>query len=555
MQNWLLQVRRAVSLVVAIFFFSASPAAWAKSTARPNIILILADDMGFSDLGCYGSEISTPNIDRLAAGGLRFTQFYNTARCCPTRASLMTGLYPHQAGVGHMAEHDGKKLADIGLPGYRGELNEHCVTIAQVLRSAGYHTAMSGKWHVTPVTNDKHNWPLQRGFEKYFGIIHGGASYFDPNNEIVLGNEVIQPDKKNWYLTDEIAKNAMNFLENFSKEKNPFFIYVAFTAPHWPLHALPEDIAKYKNKYGNDWEKFREARYKKQIELGIIDPRWPITPRDVQPSKWNDAKFAEWQGSRMAVFAAQIDRLDQNVGKILAKLKETGAEENTLVFFLSDNGGCAEHLGPGIRGPYVPEKNPSGGPMRKGNSPDIIPGAPDTYASYGQPWANVSNTPFRLYKHWVHEGGISTPLICSWPNVIKQHGTLTKQTGHVIDLMATCADVAGAKYPKKFGGEKITPLEGQSLLPILQGKQRKPHDAIFWEHEGNRAVRAGKWKLVSRHPDQWELFDMEADRTELNNLAAQNPAKAKELLAIYEAWAKRAGVAPWEEVQKKFREK
>jgi arylsulfatase A-like enzyme len=525
----------------------------AHAARRPNIVLILADDMGFSDLGCYGSEIQTPNLDKLAAGGLRFTQFYNTARCCPTRAALMTGLYSHQAGVGHMVESMGRPIANIGLPGYAGDLSPHCVTIAQVLSQAGYHTAMSGKWHVTPAeTTDKKNWPRQRGFEKYFGIIHGAASYFDPSGILIRDNESIGKVGTNFYLTDAIASNAVKFIDTFAKEQKPFFMYVAFTAPHWPVHALPEDIAKYRGKYGNNWEKFREARYRKQIELGIIDAKWKLTPRDL-PGSWSGPEFADWQDSRMAGYAAQIDRLDQNVGKILAKLRDSGQGENTLVFFLSDNGACAEHLGPKISGPIVPTKSPTGGPMRKGNRPDVIPGGPDTYASYGQPWANVSNTPFRLYKHWVHEGGISTPLICNWPGVIKA-GTMTSQPGHLIDIMATCVDVAGASYPKTFNGQTITAMEGISLFPVLEGKKRKGHEAIFWEHEGNRAVRSGKWKLVSKHPDTWELYDMEADRTELHNVAAEHPAQRKKMIAMYDAWAKRADVVPWDDVQRRFKQ-
>ncbi|MDB6059767.1 MAG: sulfatase, partial [Verrucomicrobiales bacterium] len=256
-----------------------------EAAPRPNIVLIMADDMGFSDLGCYGSEIHTPNLDQLAAHGLRFTQFYNTARCCPTRAALMTGLYSHQAGVGHMVENMSEPIANIGLPGYAGDLSPHCVTIAQVLSTAGYHTAMSGKWHITPaITNDKKNWPRQRGFEKYFGLIHGGGSYFDPNGNLVRGNEPVKNVGTNFYLTDAIADNAVQFISDFAQDKKPFFVYVAFTAPHWPVHALPEDIAKYRGKYHNNFDQFREARYKKQIELGIIDGKWPLSPRDTPGS-------------------------------------------------------------------------------------------------------------------------------------------------------------------------------------------------------------------------------------------------------------------------------
>ncbi len=521
--------------------FLSAPAA---EKSRPNILLMMADDMGFSDLGCYGSEIATPNLDQLAAGGLRFTQFYNTARCCPTRAALLTGLYPHQAGVGHMVESGGRPLPDHGFAGYKGDLSDRAVTIAEALRLAGYHTAMAGKWHVTPFTESKHNWPLQRGFEKYYGIIHGASSYYDPAS-LTRDNQPARTEGGHYYLTDAISDNAARYIGEFGKQPQPFFLYVAFTAPHWPLHALPEDIAKYKDKYLGGWDALREARHKKQIELGLVDAKWPLTPRDKNVSAWTDAPDQEWQAHRMAVYAAQIDRLDQGIGKILARLKEAGADNNTLVLFLADNGGCAENLGANMHAPYVPEAAPDGSPMRTGNSTAILPGPPDTYASYGPPWANVSNTPFRLYKHWVHEGGIATPLIAWWPATIKKR-TITAQPGHLIDLMATCLDVAGASYPKSYHGKQIIPLEGKSLLPIFQGKTRAGHEEIYWEHEGNRAVRQGKWKLVSRHPGEWELYDMEADRTELNNLAVQHPEKVRELAAKFDVWAKKAGVVPWE---------
>jgi arylsulfatase A-like enzyme len=538
----------AFALATALSLLSGPATANAAGARRPNIVLILADDMGFSDLGCYGSEIATPNLDRLAAGGLRFTQFYNCARCCPTRASLMTGLYPHQAGVGHMVEHGGIPIHDTRFPAYRGDLSKQAVTIAQVLQAAGYHTAMSGKWHVTPMTEAKHNWPLQRSFEKYFGLIHGASSYFDPTGILVRDNQVIKPEGADFYITDAIAENAIRYLADFGREQKPFFLYVAFTAPHWPLHARPEDIAKYRGHYTNNWAELRQARYQKQISMGLINPQWPISPRDMTNAPLSAPQYAEWQDARMAAYAAQIDRLDQNVGEIIARLSSIGALENTLVFFLSDNGGCAENLGPGTSGPYVPANSPTGGPMRKGNSPEIFPGPADTYSSYGQAWANVSNTPFRYYKHWVHEGGISTPLIAYWPAKIKP-ARVTHQLGHLVDLMATCLDVAGAKYPRQFNGEKIIPLEGKSLLPVLQGKQRKGHQTIFWEHEGNRAVRQGKWKLVGRYANDWELYDMDADRTELNNLAAKNPAKVAELTKLYEQWAARVRVEPWEKVK------
>jgi len=496
------------------------PARAAAPAAKPNIIVIMADDMGFSDLGCYGSEIATPNLDKLAAGGLRFTQFYNTARCCPTRAALLTGLYSHQAGVGHMVDNKGR-------PGYEGRLNDRCVTIGEALRPAGYRTYLSGKWHVGEA---RPHWPVDRGFDRSYSLVSGGTNYFrlDPNRILARDGEKITPPA-DWYVTDAITDNAVAFLADHGKSDKPFFLYVAYTAPHWPLHAHPQDIAKYRGKYKAGWDALRQSRRQKMIELGIVDAKWPLTPRDKGVPAWENAKNHDDWDVRMAVYAAQIDRMDQGIGKVLAQVKAQGAEANTLVLFLADNGGCAEIIDRG--------------------KPGVPAGPADSFLSYGVGWANASNTPFRLYKHWVHEGGIATPLIASWPATIQKPAS-TNQPGHVIDLMATCVDAAGAEYPRTFKDRPITPLEGKSLLPIFLGQTRPGHTAIFWEHEGNRAVRQGKWKLVARHKGDWELYDLEADRTEMANQAAKQPEKVKELAALHEQWAKRANVLPWDEVQK-----
>ncbi|HWQ54480.1 MAG TPA: arylsulfatase [Bryobacteraceae bacterium] len=515
---------------------------------RPNIILIMADDMGFSDIGCYGGEIATPNLDRLARRGVRFTQFYNTARCCPTRASLLTGLYPHQAGIGHMVDR-----VD-GLPGYRGDLNRRCVTVAQVLRPAGYHTLMCGKWHVTPVTDSKHNWPLQRGFERYYGIIHGGGSYYDPVT-LTRDNESVRPEGKDYYLTDALSNEAANFVREYARKPEPFFMYVAYTAPHWPLHALEADIAKYRGRYAKGWDALRAGRNRRMIEIGIVEKRWPLTPRDSRVPPWADAPEKEWQQRRMEVYAAQIDRMDQGIGRILQSLEQTGAAEDTLVMFLADNGGCAEEIRGWGPARHIPTATRDGRPVRVGNNPEIMPGPEDTYQSYGIPWANASNTPFRLYKHWVHEGGIATPFIASWPRAVQRQGTLTGQVGHIIDVMATCVDAAGARYPEISQGERIHALEGRSLLPVFEGRRRQGHPELYWEHEGNRAVRQGNWKLVSRHPDEWELYDLEADRAEMRNLAAAQPQKAAELAEKYGTWAQRVGVAPWQDILRRRKQK
>jgi len=491
--------------------------------ARPNIVLILADDMGYSDLGCYGSEISTPNLDRMAAEGVRFSQFYNGARCCPTRASLLTGLYAHQTGVGHM-------LGRTEYPAYQPFLNDRCVTIGEVLRTAGYRTIMVGKWHVG---SERPHWPVDRGFDRSMSIVTGGSNYFrldHPALKAVMARDdrSITPGGDRFYVTDAFTDAALDYLDEQKSSDQPFFMYVAYTAPHWPLHAWPEDIAKYRGKYKIGWDELRKRRHARQIEMGLLDGRWPLTARDAKAPAWEDAEDKDDLDLRMAVYAAQIDRMDQNIGRILAKLKEMGVEKNTLVMFLSDNGGCAEVIDKG--------------------TPGVPAGDKDSFLSYGLPWANASNTPFRLYKHWVHEGGISTPLIVRWPAMVRKGGEITHQVGHITDVMATCVDVAGATYPTEFKGKEITRTAGKSLVPIFQGQQRAARDAIFWSHEGNNAVRQGKWKLVLRHPERWELYDLDADRTELHDVAGEHREKVKEMAAMWERWADEVGVVPWDEL-------
>jgi arylsulfatase len=520
---------------------AASPSALPAAGRRPNVVLIMADDLGFSDFGCYGGEISTPNINALAKGGVRFTQFYNTARCCPTRASLMTGLYPHQAGVGHMMD-------DKGLPGYRGELSRQAVTIAEALRPAGYRTLMAGKWHVTRDLKNHANWPRQRGFDRFFGTITGAGSFYDPVS-LTRENTPIEAGK-DFYYTDALSDQAVSYIDEYAKQPEPFFLYLAYTSPHWPLHALEADAAKYKGRYKDGWDALRLERHRRMIGMGLVDKRWPLTPRDASVPAWNDAGHKAWQQRRMEVYAAQVETMDRGIGRVMASLRRAGVDQDTLVLLLADNGGCAEELGPNVaRNIYVPKQAPDGRPMRAGNLPEIMPGGPADYQSYGVGWANASNTPFRLYKHWVHEGGISSPLIAHWPSATKKTNTITHQPGHLIDIMATCLDVAGAKYPQTHAGNPITPLEGKSLRPVIEGGRRAGHPEIYWEHEGNRAVRQQNWKLVSRHPGRWELYDLEADRTELNDLSAKHPGKATELVGKWDAWAKRANVEEWEVVR------
>jgi len=547
------------------------------SGSKPNIILIMSDDMGYSDIGCYGSEINTPVLDKLAENGLRFTQFYNTARCCPTRASLMTGLYPHQAGVGHM-------MNDRGVDGYRGDLNRNCVTIAEALKPAGYSCYMSGKWHVTKKIKpsgdpDKHNWPRQRGYDRFYGTIHGAGSFYDPNT-LTRDNTYISPaadpeyKPEVFFYTDAISDHAVRFIKEH-KEDNPFFIYVAYTAAHWPMHALPHDIAKYKGKYDAGFGPIRKARYEKMKKLGVIEDRWKLSP---QAEQWEKVKNKPWEARNMEVYAAMVDNMDQGIDKIVDALKEKGRLDNTLICFFQDNGGCAEGMGRRGKGKQrddkpgtpmdpkafqtgmIPKKTRDGWPMRMGEG--VMAGPADTYIGYGRGWANVSNTPFKEYKHWVHEGGISTPLIVHWPAKIKDKGKLRHTPSHLIDMMATCVDVGGAKYPEEYKGRKIKPMEGKSLVPVFENDKLEER-TIFWEHERNCAIRIGKWKLVGKgvltadgvNEKKWELYDIETDRSELNNLASKEPGRVNEMSKKFLEYANRANVLPFGGKKKKPKKK
>ncbi len=556
MKTLALPLSALAAAAVSIGPFDAGAAA-----PRPNIILIMGDDMGISDLGCYGSEIDTPNLDRLAAGGLRFTQFYNTARCCPTRASLLSGLYPHQAGIGHM-------MNDRGHDGYRGELNRECLTIAEALKRVGYGTYMAGKWHVTKHTapdGPKDNWPLGRGFDRFYGTIHGAGSLWDPNS-LTRDETQIAPDDDPeyapgdaWFYTDAISDQTVRYIEEHvaAKEGEPFFCYVSYTAAHWPMHAREETIAKYEGKYDAGYAAVRAARFERMKELGIIAADSELSP---QAWEWGHVKNEAWELRCMEVYAAMVDEMDQGIGEIVAAVEKAGQLDNTLIFFLQDNGGCAEAYGrrggftPRADSPPLPpmakgelqtrmqpEKTRDGYPVRTGEG--VMPGPADTYIGYGQGWANVSNTPFREYKHWVHEGGISTPLVAHWPAGIERAGELEHQPGHLIDIMATCVELAGVEYPEQVDGNKIKPLEGRSLNAAFKGGEIE-REALFWEHEGNCAVRRGDWKLVRKEDRAWELYNIAEDRSELRDRAAEKPELAKELAALFDAYAERADVAP-----------
>ena len=494
-----------------------------NSTARPNIVIILADDMGYSDIGCYGSEIPTPNLDSLAKDGLRFTQFYNTGRCCPSRASILTGLYPHEAGVGHMIDDD-------HLAGYRGRLNDDCVTIAEVLRAAGYFTAMTGKWHV----GQNHGvTPWGRGFDRNLTAPTGGFSYpQSPRAELFLNGQAIANDDprlpKDWYSTDLWTEQGIHFIDEAVAAKKPFFLYLAYNAPHFPLQAPAADIAKFRHSiYTNGWDKLREARYERQKAMGLIDSAWSLSPRPPEVPVWEGLSADEKDRFDliMSVYAACVWHMDKEIGVLTDALKQRGLLDNTLILFLSDNGGNAES-----------------GP--KGRLEGAHPGDASSSVYCGQSWATLQNTPFRLYKHFNHEGGIATPLIAHWSAGIVAKNAFRTEPGHLVDIMATAVDLGGATYPEKFNGQDIPPMEGRSLKPAF-ANQPLERDVLFWEHEGNAAVRVGDWKLVRKgEKGAWQLYDLKADRTESHDLTVALPEKAKELLAKWESWAVRTHVLP-----------
>ncbi len=502
----------------------------AVADSRPNIIIILVDDMGFSDIGCYGSEIQTPNLDSLASQGLRFKQFYNTARCCPTRASLMTGLHPHQTGIGHMTEMP-QGHSPLKDDPYQGYLNHHCVTVAQLLKQAGYHTFMTGKWHLG--YHRKEDWPLQRGFDKYFGIISGASDYFKPTapRGLTYMNEPFTAPE-GFYVTDAFTDYACTFIkESLQKEDKPFFLYLAYNAPHWPVEAKTEDLKKYEGNYAAGWEALSKQRLAKQRKIGLIDPAW--TPAVHEGPQWDTLSDEQKkiQDLRMAAYAGCIDSVDQNVGKLVKTLKSLKQYENTVIFFLSDNGACPER---GVLG-HGTEKQIREPMTTQGvNGPAI-----------GRVWANACNTPFRLYKSFLHEGGMSTPLIVHWPKGIdkKQYGSWVEQFGYLPDLMSTCLELAKTDYPTEWDNRPVTPAVGKSLLPLINGETQSIHtEPIFWEHEGNRSMRDGKWKLVWARQGPWELYNMETDRTEMHDLSKENPKRKADMIRTWESWARRTGV-------------
>ncbi|NNM31002.1 MAG: arylsulfatase [Akkermansiaceae bacterium] len=527
--------RTLLPFLIALGLAGASPA------KAPNIILIIADDMGYSDLGCYGGEIRTPHLDALAKGGVRFTNFYVNNMCWPTRASLMTSHYPKTA-----LPRNGS--ADGGLrPG--------AITLPQILRDGGYRTYMAGKWHLSdPQRPDGPNAPHHRGFDRFYGTIHGAGSFYAPVSLVRDGQDASADfaDDPGYYYTDAISDNALAFLREHRERaaEKPYFLYMAYTAAHWPLHARESDIAKYRGKYAMGWDKLREQRHARMKELGVVDPAWALSPRHPDVPAWEEAAHRDWQQRRMEVYAAQVTVMDEGIGRVVQHVRESGEFAETLILYMHDNGGCHVEYGPGRKGAYLPEKTRDGKPMIPGNLPEHMPGPEHTYQSYGYGWANASNTPFRLFKQHDHEGGTRSPLIVSWPERIKRGGategptpgSLNARVCHVIDIMPTLVGAAGVEWPRPDGaGEKPLAMEGRTFLPVLTGSARPaaPLEAIFWAHAKGKAVRKGPWKLVREGRKPWELYNLDADGTELHDLAARHPDQVAALRKLHAAWEKR----------------
>lgn len=506
---------------------------------KPDVLVILCDDMGFSDINCYGGMIDTPNLDKLADEGTRYTNFYTFPRCAPSRASMLTGLFPHQTGVGILTYNDGPL-------GYLGTLNDKCATMAQILDGVGYKSYLSGKWHLASDNrNENASWPLHRGFSRHFGTLAGSGSYYNPHT-LMRDNANIESEivGKDFYYTDAISDNAVAHIREHCRDHPdaPFFEYVAYTAPHWPLQAPAAAIEKYRGRFDEGWDALRERKLAKMRGSGIIAAEWAYTPRDPAVPPWDalPEEDRKWYARCMEVYAAQVEVMDQGVGRILACLRDEGRLDGALIFFLSDNGGCNEEIrahpcpGPDI----VPQAwTREKVPILVGNHRDIQPGGEDTFQTYTH-WANLSNAPFRLYKSWVHEGGISTPFIVRWSGRVEK-GVVSRRPGLLTDIAATVYDAAGARYPEALNGNELLPLEGRSLFSAPEDDR-----LMFWEHQGNAAVRRGWWKAVRRYPDAWELYDLESDRGEEHDQAESRKELLQDLVLHYYKWAERCGVLP-----------
>jgi len=526
------------SLILIFTFVTVVPM---TARERPNIVHIVADDMGYADIGCYGSEIETPNLDALASRGLRFTNYYVNNMCWPTRASLMTGLYPKTAlPVGGSAE---------------GGLHPDAITLPQALRTVGYTTLASGKWHLSSTEEiDGPHAPHHRGFDQYFGTIDGTSDFFAPNMVQLNGQNMEHEwrDNPDYYYTDSITDYALKFLKE-ADAGQPFYLYLAYNAAHWPLHAKPEDIAHYEGRYGMGWDKLRAQRYARMKALGVINPAWGLSPRNEEVTAWEETENQAWQQRRMEVYAAQVTSMDTNIGRVIDALKATGQFDNTLIIYHHDNGGCHVEYHPDRTGSWTREFTTDGEstPIIPGNLPNVMPGPQSSFQSYGYGWANAANTPFRYYKQYDHEGGTRSPLIVSWPDGLGPDlaGGLTSELGHAIDIMPTFLDVAGVGAID----QQPMPLEGKSILAAITGDpsiavERGP---LFWAHNKGWAVREGDWKLVSKNKKTWELYNLIEDGTELNDVVARYPEKVATMTKLFEEWDARTDLGAKNVAEKK----
>jgi arylsulfatase len=503
-------VLRAV-LLSFVCVIAASMSSATANTAAPNIVVVLVDDLGFSDFGCYGSEIQTPHIDRLADNGIRFSQFLSENKCNPSRTSLMTGQYY-----------------------IRGYNSGRTLTIAEGLQAAGYRSYVSGKWDVVADTSGG---PLQRGFDHFYGNIRGCGSQFAPLGlqRDGLDAEHEWREQPEFYYTHAITAQANRYIAQ-TPEDTPLFLLVSYTAPHWPLHALPEDIAKYKGQYAEGWDVLAARRLQRMKAMGLVAGDTPLPPRNANGTAWEHVAAPDWEQRRMEVYAAMVDAVDQGVGQLVQQLAQSNRLENTLIMVLSDNGASAEHYGPNQTGRFLNSATRDGRPLRVGSVPSILPGAEDTWQSAGPNWAYLSSTPFRMYKGSEHQGGHAVPLIMHWPRGISERGRISDELCHVIDLLPTALDAAGVSYPATVDGRRIDGADGKSLLPVLRGELREGHETLYWGSIFGKAVRQGPWKLVRAHKAPWELYNMTTDRTELHDLAAQHPEKVQQLIRQWQAW-------------------
>lgn len=516
------------------------------SNKSTNVIIFLADDLGYSDIGGYGGEIRTPNLDRLANHGVKLSNFHNTPRCSPSRASLLTGIHPHQTGIGILTGNNASE------GGYAGNLNNKCATIAEVLKSNGYITAITGKWHLTNSPNKPNGaWPTERGFDTFFGTLDGCATYFRPGT-LTRGMENVEAEAENnpdFFYTDAIANEAVKFLKEKPAEK-PYFLYVPFTAPHWPLHAREATIKSYAGQYNEGWDVIRAKRLERQKALGIIPQETELSPRDARVLSWEEETDKEWQARRMEVYAAMVTEMDTAIGQILNQVEANNEWDNTIIIFLSDNGACAEALPLDEIAEFRRAKNlmstrtRDGRKVTLGNDPDVMPGGEDTYASYGVGWANVSNTPFRLYKRYTHEGGVMSPFIFHWPAGNLTNGKVNTSTYQLVNVAPTLYEALGVTYPATLNGNKLEPLAGGSMLPALKNAD-SAKSQLWWEHIGNAAIIRDKWKLVRQYDWDWELYDLTTDRNELKNLASAHPEIVAELSSEWQKLADQYGVIPF----------